>query len=366
MMLRRGFLLVIAGFLLTLPALAQTRPGSVYTVSNVSVDATSQSAVQARDIARADGERRAFRTLMERLTLRQDWSRLPKVTDADLVSLVQDFEVTSERSSTVRYLATLTFRFRAEPVRRLLRDRGIPFAETQSKPLVVLPVLAAGNRAVLWDDPNPWRAAWTRAPVNEGLVPMQVPANDLAAVQAIDTQQALKGDKDALAAVGRHYDNSDVLVTQAALSGSGDQRSLQLTTARYGAGFSDQNWVSSVKSDPKESDDDFFARAVTVVVADVAEAWKKATLQQTSGEAATLTAVVPMTNLRDWVRVRDRLQNVPSIQRATLLSLSPEAARVEIHYVGDPQQLRLVLSQRDLTLAQGDTDWTLSAKSAGQ
>jgi len=46
--------------------------------------------------------------------------------------------------------------------------------------------------------------------------------------------------------------------------------------------------------------------------------------------------------------------------------LSPEAARVEIHYVGDPQQLQLVLSQRDLTLAQGDTDWTLSAKNTGQ
>ncbi len=364
-MLRRGFLLAVAGFLLTLPALAQTRTGAVYTVSNVAVDATSQSAVQARDIARADGERRAFRTLMERLTLRQDWNRLPKVTDADLFALVQDFEVTSERSSTVRYIATLTFRFRPEPVRRLLRDRGIAFAETPSKPLVVLPVLVAGNRAVLWDDPNPWRAAWVRAPLNEGLVPMQVPANDLAAVQAIDTQQAVKGDKDALAAVGRHYDNGDVLVTQAAQSGSGDQRILQLTTARYSAGFPDQNWVSTLKPDPKESDEDFYARAVAAVVADIAESWKKATLQQTGAEA-TLTAVVPMSNLRDWVVVRDRLQNVPSVQRSILLSLSQQAARIEIHYLGDPQQLQLVLSQRDLVLAQGDADWTLSAKNAGQ
>jgi len=365
MMLRRGFLLAMAGFLLTLPALAQTRSGSVYTVSNVAVDATSQSAVQAREIARADGERRAFRMLLERLTLKQDWSRLPKVTDADLLGLVQDFEVDSERSSTVRYLATLTYRFRPEPVRRLLRDRGIAFAETRSKPLVVLPVLSAGNRAVLWEDPNPWRAAWSRQPLGEGLVPMQVPAGDLAAVQAVDAQQALKGDKDALAAVGLHYDNADVLVAQAALAGSGDQRTLQLTTARYSDGFSNQNWASSIKSEPKESEEDFFARAVGVVVADVSEAWKKATLQQT-GEEATLIAVVPMTSLKDWVVVRDRLQSVPAIQRATLLSLSQEGARIEIHYVGDPQQLQLVLSQRDLVLAQGDADWTLSAKRTGQ
>ena len=365
MMLRHGFLLALAGFLLTLPALAQTRTSSVYTVSNVAVDATAQSAVQAREIARADGERRAFRTLMERLTPKQDWSRLPKVTDSDLFALVQDFEVTSERSSTVRYLATLTFRFRAEPVRRLLRDRGIAFAETPSKPLVVLPVFSAGNRAVLWEDPNPWRAAWGHQSAREGLVPVQVPAGDLAAVQAIDTQQALKGDKDALAAIGRRYDNADVVVSQAALSGSGDQRTLQLTTVRYSAGFSDQNWTSAVKSDPKESDDDFYARAVAAVIADVSDAWKKATLQQ-AGAEATLTVMVPMSSLKDWVAVRDRLQGVPSIQRSILLSLSREAARVEIHYLGDPQQLRLVLSQRDLALAQGDVDWTLSAKSTGQ
>src|SRR5262249_45529338 len=100
MMLRHGFLLSLAGFLLTLPALAQTRTSGVYTVSNVAVDATAQSAVQARDIARADGERRAFRMLMERLTSKQEWSRLPKVTDSDLFALVQDYEVTTERSST--------------------------------------------------------------------------------------------------------------------------------------------------------------------------------------------------------------------------------------------------------------------------
>jgi hypothetical protein len=338
---------------------------SLYTVSNVSVDATSQSSAQAREIARADGERRAFRMLLERLTPKQEWSRLPKVTDSDLLQLVQDFEVTSERSSTVRYLATLTYRFRAEAVRRLLRDRGVAFTETRSKQLVVLPVLSAGNRAVLWDDPNPWRAAWGRQSIGEGLVPMQVPSGDLAAVQTVDAQQAVKGDKDALAQLGRRFDNSDVMVTQAALSGSGDQRIIQVTTARYSAGFSDQNWVSSVRAEPKESDEDLFARAVAAVITDVSEAWKKATQQRTSQEA-TLIAAVPMTSLKDWVVVRDRLQSVPAIQRATLLSLTQEGARIEIHYVGDPQQLQLVLSQRDLVLARGDADWTLSAKGTGQ
>src|SRR5277367_352436 len=248
MMLRRGFLLAAAGFLLTFAAHAQSRLPSLYTVSNVAVDATAQSATQARDIARAEGERRGFRMLLERLTLKEDWGRLPKVNDGDLLELVQDFEVVSERSSTVRYLATLTFRFRPEPVRRLLRDQGIPFTETRSKPLVVLPVLTTGSQNLLWDDPNPWRAAWGKLAIGDGLVPMQVPLAELADVQAISADQAMKGDKGALAEIGRRYGNDDVLVAQAALSGSGDQRVLQITTARYGAGFADQTWVDSLRA----------------------------------------------------------------------------------------------------------------------
>ncbi|HUN44913.1 MAG TPA: DUF2066 domain-containing protein [Stellaceae bacterium] len=363
MMLRRGFLLLAAGFLLSFPAAAQTRLPSLYAISNVAVDATAQSAVQARDIARADGERRAFRTLLERLTLREDWGRLPKVSDADLFDLVQDFEVNSERSSTVRYLATLTFRFRPEPVRRLLRDQGIPFTETRSKPLVVLPVLTIAGKNLLWDDPNPWRAAWSKLALAEGLVPMQAPLAELGDVQAIDADQAVKGDKGALAEIGRRYGNDDVLVTEASLSGSGDQRMLQITTARYGAGFSDQTWVGSVKATAAdESDDDFYGQAVAAVIADVTEAWKKATLSRT-GDAASLVVVVPIAGgLKDWVTVRDRLQSIPAIQRANLISLTPTDARVEIRYIGDPAQLQLVLSQRDLALAQGDPDWTLTAK----
>lgn len=361
MMLRRGFLLAAAGFLLTFAAHAQSRLPSLYTVSNVQVDTTAQSATQARDIARAEGERRGFRMLLERLTLKEDWGRLPKVNDGDLLELVQDFEVVSERSSTVRYLATLTFRFRPEPVRRLLRDQGIPFTETRSKPLVVLPVLTAGDQSLLWDDPNPWRAAWAKLAIAEGLVPMQVPLAELADVQAINAAQAVKGDKAALAEIGRRYGNADVLATQATLSGAGDQRTLQIATARYGAGFSDQTWVGSVTAAPGESDDDFYARAAASMVADVTEAWKKATLSR-SGDTASLVVTVPVTGLKDWVVVRERLQSIPAIQRATLLSLSPTGARVEIRYAGDPAQLQLVLSQRDLALAQGDPDWTLTAK----
>ena len=58
--------------------------------------------------------------------------------------------------------------------RRLLRGAGIPFAETMSKPLVVVPVLRTENRTVLWEENNPWRAAWIKTASANGLVPLLV------------------------------------------------------------------------------------------------------------------------------------------------------------------------------------------------
>lgn len=363
MMLKRCLLLVLAGFLLALPAAAQNKPPSVFTVSGVAVDNTAASATQAREVAREEGERRALRMLLERLTLKQDWSRLPKASDAALAGIVQDFEVESERSSPVRYLATLTFRFRPDPVRRMLREAGIPFTESRSKPLLVLPVFHAANRAVLWDDPNPWRAAWSKRSLAEGLVPVQRPLGELPDVQAIDADQAIKGDKAALAAISHRYGDADVLVAQATLSGKGDARVLDATAVRYGGALQDQSWVESVKPEANESDGDLLARGVAAVVADVSDAWKKATVVR-SAESATISVTVRVSSLKDWLVVRDRLNGIPAIQRSDLVSLSRDGARVDIRYFGDEAQLQLVLSQRDLALVHAGGDWTLSAKGA--
>src|SRR5579863_4615414 len=134
-----GAALAIVMMALAMPANALTR-AEIFTVS-VPVDATAASATTARDTARLDGERRAFAALLDRLTLAKDRGRLPAPSDTTLNQVIIGFEVANERRSTVHYLADYTFHFRADVVEQLLRDRGVPFAETASKPVVVLPVL---------------------------------------------------------------------------------------------------------------------------------------------------------------------------------------------------------------------------------
>jgi hypothetical protein len=351
-----GLLLAAAGF--AAPAAAQSSY-DVFTIAPVRVDVTAANASQARDQALAEGQRRAFQMLIERLTLASGRGRIPQPGNAQLNELVQGFEVASERRSGVRYIAEYIFRFRPDSVRDLLRRSGVAFAETPSKPLVVLPVLQDGDRTALWEDPNPWRDAWGRIRLPPGLVPLVIPLTELDDIAAIDGAAAARGDDAALKLISQHHDNDDVLVSQAAFK-NGAVRGLDVTTTRYAPGRAgaEQSWSNSVAANPGESDGDLMMRAVGETMARVEDAWKTANILDFR-QSGTIAVLVPIGTLQDWVAVRDRLTGIPAVRNTRLMSLDRDGARLEISFVGDPQQLRLALAQRDLELSGNDPDLVL-------
>lgn len=351
-----GAALVAAMIALAAPADALTR-AEIFTVS-VPVDATAASANAARDAARLEGERKAFAALVDRLTLGKDRGRLGAPSDTTLNQVIIGFEVANERRSTVRYLADYTFHFRPDVVEQLLRSNGVPFAETASKPVVVLPVLETGGRPLLWDDPNPWREAWSSAKPPQGLVPMQVPLGEVEDVSAIDGAKADAGDDARLQAISANYDHADVLVTRATIRSGGSAVDVSTTRFIPGSPGGEQSWVASYTANQGESEKDLLARAIAGTVAQVNDAWKQANMLDYS-QSATLTVTVPADDLSSWLAVRQRIAATTAVQSSQLLSLDRHGARVELHYVGSPDQLRVGLAQNNLNLSGSDPDWVL-------
>src|SRR5579862_2598430 len=99
-------------------------PFDIYAIP-VHVDQTAASAIAARDAARIEGERHAYRLMLSRLTLAANAARLPPPNDSALNDLIQGFEVANERRSNVRYIADYTYHFRADGIHDLLRQAHI-------------------------------------------------------------------------------------------------------------------------------------------------------------------------------------------------------------------------------------------------
>ena len=355
----------LAGLLAAVLAIATaTTAGAqapdVFEVKGVAVDVTAETAAQAREKALAEGEGVAFRRLLERLTLGADHPRLPKPTPRQVSAYVKDFAVAEEKTSAVRYLARLNYRFQAGPVRRLLMDAGLPFAETPSKPVLVLPVYQAAGALLLWDDPNPWREAWKAVPPLDGLVPLTLPLGDLADIAAIGAEQAVKGDTRRLNAVAARYGAGDALVAHGTfgISAGLGRPELEVFVTRYGTALQEQTIVKSFSVAEGEGIDGLLRRAALELARQVEDNWKRDNLLRF--ETTAVAAVrVPIERLGDWLEVHKRLSGVAVVRRVERILISLDEVRINLHYFGTAEQLVVALEQADLAMSAEGGEWVL-------
>ncbi len=360
---------IIGGALLAMAAAGVPAPAQtidVFEIRKVEVDVTAETAAKAREQALADGERAAFKRLLRRLTMRSAHGRIPNLDAAEIATYVKDFDVASEKTAPDRYLARLNYRFKADDIRGLLRDYGFAFAETPSKPVLVLPVYQVAAARLLWDDPNPWRDAWAARPNIDGLVPLVLPLGDLADIGAIGVEQALAGDAQRLAAVARRYNAGDTLVAHGILGtdSTGGVSVLDVVATRYGGARDGAAIAKSFIAATGESNDQLLRRAAAAIAADIEDNWKLDNLLR-FGRAAVMAVTVPIRGLHEWLKVRKRLGRVAVIERTDLVLLSRDEIRVNLHYIGESDQLTVALEQADLRLSRNEHDWVLGLTPAG-
>jgi Uncharacterized protein conserved in bacteria (DUF2066) len=344
--------------------------------ATVRVDATADSAAAARDLARIDGQRKALTVVIDHLSGSPDTAKLPKLDDKAITNMVESFEVANERMSAVHYIADYTFHFRPSKVRRLVHVVDNASAETSSnkpsseaaskpavsesvpKPIVVLPIYQDGGRIVLWDDPNPWREAWgQRSAEPSGAVRLTIPLGDAGDLAAIDADRATEGKPEALTAIAQRNGGGDTVVAVATARREGDHISgLELSIKRYRSGHLADTQSTTLDAHSDESEGDFLKR---VADAAASEIFAKRNANLHTDQQGTLSAAVPISSLGDWVQVRDRLASVPTVRKVDLLSLTRQEARIQLRYVGSPDQLRSSLGEVDLDLGGGDPVWRL-------
>ncbi len=329
------------------PALAQA---ALYTVNDVQADVTAASAVEARDAAILLAQRSAFEKLLRQVADEDAIAAVPNLSNDQISDLVEDFDVVSERTSTVRYIGKFNFRFRGEPVRRLLEQSGVRYAVLQSPPVLVIPVYTVGNEARLWGEQNPWLTAWQNHPTTGSLVPTRLPLGDLADMGAIDAADALSGNIQKLMPLAQRYSAESVVVAEAkpVLDAAGMPTSLAISVQRFDAAGEIGRFTDEVAAGQGGADA-LYGGAIEKVSNALQAGWKQQHLLSSS-VAQRLPVLVPIQSYRDWIELRHRLGSINTIQQVEVRSLRVDQAALDLVYVGDRMQLEQALRARSLAL----------------
>jgi len=346
------------GFLaVALMAALPARAADMYEVHDVAVDATAASAAEARDQALGNGQREAFYRLLRRLTPASYHSNFPNLDAGTVATYVRDFSVANEQTSSVRYLARLNVRFKETDIRFLLEEFGIPFTETASRPVVVLPVLSRAGTSILWRDPNPWRVAWSQVELPELPVPMMLPVGDLDDVSSISAQQAIGTDPAPLDQIAQRYGAGATTIVNANIATIGPPH-IEITMTRRDIGIAAESVSTRVEAKTGETVDQVLARAVAVAIDTIEENWKTQTVMHFD-RGGILAVSIPLTALEQWVDIRARLRQIAVVEKSDLILLSRNEALLNLHYIGEVDQLARALAQADMTLRESDGVWKL-------
>ena len=351
---------LLAALAILLPGGAAAARVDLYTVQDIAVDESAPSAAEAKQAAMAAARAEAFDVLLRRLTLGADRERLPVPDPAAVAAAMRKVQVLEERQSPVRYIARVSVGFHPEPVRGLLQEAGIPFSEAVSGPVAVFPVYDWGPLRLLFEDANPWRAAWARRPATNEPVPLALPAPGDPAMPAADS--AAEGDRARLLQVAARIGARRVLVAHAVyrLEEQRTRPVLEVALRRFGAGEAEAVRTLRIEGRAGETVESLCARAAAAAAAEIQESWKRANLVAAGAVAEAFEAAAPLGGLGDLIAVKDALAAAGGVRQVQLAELARNRALFRFRFAGGAARLQGVLERHGLALERADGNaWTL-------
>ncbi len=395
------------------PAETATVEVSPFTVENIVVDETAENALKARENAFAQAQVKAFLALAEKTG--PSGHTVPAPAPAVLAPMIQDYEVTSEKLSSKRYIGTYTFRFDEQAVRQYFGQQGLAVntemagpaqvaqeqeapvgigaqAPSQDQavpeghsaqaqgPLLVLPFLEdADGRLQLWTPANGFLKAWASASdLGIGPIPLIVPMGDLADVSAVGDDEALHYDPRNMTALVQRYgaDSAVVLVARRVPEGldikiysaTGGGPAYVTTKRMFSATGQDEaslyggavamvrqvfqsGWQKTAEAVPQEALAAEPAPAVPARNMAIETTFPRGEAQEGDHQGVT-TVRVAFGSLGEWANVQKALARVSGVYNMSLKALSPREAYLDLAHHGNRMALQAALAQAGLVLAQ--------------
>jgi hypothetical protein len=359
----RVFLTVFMAFAAArAPAAPQPKAQTIFTVGNIKSEAEAADSVEAKKLATASAEMRAFRILISRVADFRAQARVPELPQEEVERLVSDIEVRGEGVSGTSYVATFAVTFSERAVGALFARSGIVPILDRGPELLIVPVYIEEGAAAS-SDRNAWRTALTSLDLTHALVPAKV-APVRGDITAAIANAYAANPQASLETLKSQYHTTQVLLAVAELDGRGG-----ITVRLAGADALGPLTLQRKVRSKEAGDETLIQTAANLVFETVQERWKltrNSYVPATPGDAAAdgsasfsaggmapVLLTAEFSGLKEWQAIRSRLQGLPGVQNWDLRSVNPRSAEIAFDFPGGPDRLSAIAGGQGLSVERG-------------
>jgi len=323
----------------------------VFTIRNISVDIYSNTSEQARDIALEEAQIKGFNKLMNKMLLKGEYDKIANFDEDKILELVEEIEVEDEKTTANRYIGKIVVKFKRNLVLRFLKSNNIKFSITKSKPLLILPIYKYGGITYLWDDKNIWKDLWNTSDDDGTLIPIRPSGGKFKDFIYFNPNQAIQKNLKNLEIIAANNNSTGVLIAILKKKYNRDKTkielNLDLSIHRFDGG-SINNFKDTIEVDADAFSDDLLLKAKSKVENFVKNQWKVQNILSTQRNSMKL--IVNFNNLKEWIDIRELINNVSIIDQYIIQNFSKDSAIISVSFSGNYNQLKIALKQSDLEL----------------
>lgn len=317
--------------------------------TELKIEATGENASQAREKALADANRKAVYAIMDRISPQGSTKILDDLNDNQILNFIQQVSVNSEKVTDSRYLADLNITINAPILKAYLAEKDIPITILPESTVFVIPVYRSSETAVptLWEEDNPWYQSWEENSLSNGQLTIKPLPNNRSNKKAITADEALQLNGISLDSIRRSNDNADIYVAEILIDG--ENIDLTLKSPLYGTILS-KTYEGNLSL--------VFSKAIQDTKSAVINKIQQQSQLQQSGQS-NITIVYNFNNLKEWMEVRKKISDFPTVKKMNIDAMSGRRAQITISFGGDLEAILTTFENNGLRLTSSGNYYTL-------
>ncbi len=366
--------LILISFNVFAQEFSSSENSNIYAVDDIIASASSKSPAQARNKAISTAQRNAFLILLERLEVNGDISK--QFEDAEITDMISSKQILNEKIAGNSYQATLNLTFAKSFVKFYLDKKTAKVDEKLKKAnqanYLIVPI-KVDKTTLIWEENNDWRLALESVANNLTENPsFKFAKGDIEDISILDSGHLQNLNFSQIKPVLDKYNVAALLLVYFEFDSIENKANMivqeisQINSSQVSLEFVNVNQLDYDKLLNKVADKtlNYIINSKNNPKAKIPEELKKPQKineQNANHQIVNYQIDVLISNLEDWVKVKNKLENSNIIAQFRVDSIARNLIRINVSYNKNNDDIITAFAKEKLPLKQkGENYYVLS------